>query len=279
MQPASWKAWATEPRLHGMQIHLASAQQETLANFLALFTIMSTQPTHCLELVPGIPAYIGNVDACKYGVGGTWLSGSKTIAPIVWRFRWPPEVVEAFDDGLLTINDLEMAGILMHYILLEMLVPLWHIHVAIWCDNTSAVAWTAKLSSMCSTMGQQLARALALQICANQSSPLAPLSIPSRLNGLADIPSRSFVATGEPGNYNWSDATFYTNFNSCYCCQCSSDRRWKRRYLPSIMSCSCTKVCCCSRAVDSLVVGITKAGKSWRIFLLVLLARKPLAPI
>ena len=94
------------------------------------------------------------------GSGGVWLSGSKTIAPLVWRFQWPPEIVALFDAGKLTINDLEMAGILLHYMLLEMLVDLLHVHVAIWCDSTSAVSWTAKMSSLKSLVGQQLTRAL-----------------------------------------------------------------------------------------------------------------------
>ena len=138
---------------------------------------MSSQPTHCKELIPSIPAFIGNMDSCKFSVGGTWIVGSSRLAPLIWRYKWPPEIVAALEDQSITINDLEMAGILLHYIMLEMLVCLWLVHITIWCNNTSAVMWTAKLSSLCSKIGHQLTRALALCLCANQSSPLAPLSI------------------------------------------------------------------------------------------------------
>ena len=39
------------------------------------------------------------------------------------------------------------------------------------------------------------------------------MSIKGILNGMADVPSRSYVATGEPGNYCWDDITFLTQFN------------------------------------------------------------------
>jgi len=74
-----------------VQIHANSAQSQALVDFRALFTIMSSRPTHCKELIPGLPAFIGNVDACKWGVGGTWIAGNSLLAPIVWRLKWPPK--------------------------------------------------------------------------------------------------------------------------------------------------------------------------------------------
>jgi hypothetical protein len=37
-----------------------------------------------------------------------------------------------------------MAGMLIHYLVLEHLVSLKHVHVAAWCDNTPKVSWTNK---------------------------------------------------------------------------------------------------------------------------------------
>ena len=96
-----------------VQIHAKSAQSQALMDFRTLFTIMSSRPTHCKELIPGLPAFIGNVDACKWGIGGTWITGNSLLAPIVWHFKWPPKVIAALEAKLITINDLEMAGILL----------------------------------------------------------------------------------------------------------------------------------------------------------------------
>jgi hypothetical protein len=179
-----------------------------------LFMVMSKCPIQCCQLVPGTPAYIGFCDACKYGAGGVWLSGTHTIRPVVWRTKWPPDVIALFEEGKITINDLEMAGMLLSYLLLEQLVDLKHTHTAAWCDNTSTVSWTSRMSSSKSTVGQQLTRALALRMCATESSPLAPLSIAGSDNDMADLASRSFRRTGTSGNYDLSDADFLTKFNS-----------------------------------------------------------------
>ena len=112
------------------------------------------------------------------------------------------------------INNLKMAGIILHYMILEIIVDLRHKRLGVWCDNTLSVSWTAKLNSKVSVVGQQLTQALAMRVCANDSSPLAPLSIPGELNQLGDVPSRSFRATGKPGNYEWDDRTFLTEFNA-----------------------------------------------------------------
>ena len=197
-----------------VQIHPQSQQQHAIRDLRTLFTVMSKRPTQCCQLVPGMPAYIGYCDACKYGAGGIWLSGSRNIRPIVWRIRWPPDIVELQAQGKLTINDLEMAGLLLQYLLLEQLVDIKHTHTAAWCDNTSAVSWTRRMSSNVSTIGQQLTRALALRMCANESSHLAPLSIAGVDNDLADLASRSFKQTGTKGNYDLNDSDFLTKFNS-----------------------------------------------------------------
>ena len=200
-----------------VQFHPNSAQLNALKDLRTMFKLLSEHPVHCSQLVPQNPHYIGYCDACKHGAGGVWMSGTKTIRPIVWRIKWPPDIVKLTEkrpeEGGLTINDLEMAGVLIQNLILENLVPMKHTHAATWCDNTSAVAWTGRLNSSKSRVGQQLTRALALQMIINQSSHLAAMSIPGKDNDLADLASRSFKQTGVQGNYNLSDEAFLTKFN------------------------------------------------------------------
>ena len=195
-------------------IHKGSAQYHALSDLQTIFKVLGASPVKCARLIPGTPAYIGYCDACKFGAGGVWLSGLNNLHPIVWRIQWPPDIVARISSGALTINDTEMAGVLLQYLLLEQLVDMHHIHTAVWCDNTSAVSWTLRMSSKTSSIGQQLTRALTLRMMMNHSSHLAALSIAGIDNDLADLASRSFKKTGVKGNYALSDSAFSAKFNS-----------------------------------------------------------------
>ena len=175
---------------------------------------MNKTPTKCTQLVPGQPSYIGFSDACKYGAGGCWLSGTKTIRPLVWRVKWPPEVVAEYVATNITINDLEMAGLLLAYMVLEQVVDMPDTHVGLWADNTCCVSWTARMNSGTSKVGQQLTRALAFRFCDNKASPLVPMHIAGKDNPLGDLPSRSFKARREAGNFELDDVQFLTKFNT-----------------------------------------------------------------
>ena len=199
-----------------IQIHQGSAQFSALSDLRTFFKLLGDHPVHCEQLIPGQPSYLGYCDACKYGAGGVWISGIHSLHPLVWRVRWPPAIVQRVTSGAVTINDLEMAGLLLQYLLLEQLVPMLHLHTAVWCDNTSAVAWTVKMSSNKSSIGQQLTRALASRMIINRSSHLAALSIAGIDNPMADLASRSFKRTGVKGNYDLDDTNFFARFNSDY---------------------------------------------------------------
>jgi hypothetical protein len=197
-----------------VRIHRNSAQARALQDIQTFIKLVGKNPVHCQQLVPGQPAYLGYCDACKFGAGGIWISGITNLHPIVWRVQWPQNIVNGVAAGTITINDLEMAGIVLQYLLLEQLVDMEHLHLAIWCDNTSAVAWTTKMSSSKSIIGQQLTRALAARMITNKSSHVAAISIAGTDNTMADLASRSFKNTGAQGNYNLTDVAFFKKFNS-----------------------------------------------------------------
>jgi hypothetical protein len=197
-----------------IKIHEGSPQFGALSDLRTFFKILGDNPVHCQQLIPGNPSFLGYTDACKYGSGGAWISGLQDIRPIVWHVKWPPDIVARVSSNDVTINDLEMADVLLEYLLLEQIVPMEHLQTAVWCDNTSAVAWTVKMSSSKSTIGQQLTRALACRMIINRSSHLAALSIAGIDNPMADLASRSFKKTGVHGNYELTDAAFLTKFNS-----------------------------------------------------------------
>jgi hypothetical protein len=197
-----------------VQIHPRSSQHCALSDLQTFFKLLGNNPVQCQQLIPGKPAFLGYCNACKYGGGGVWLSGIQNLHPLVWRVKWPQDIVDLVSSKLVTINDLEMAGLLLQYLLLEQLVPMKHLQTAVWCDNTSAVSWTTKMSSSKSLIGQQLTRALACRMIVNRSSHLAALSIAGIDNPMADLASRSFKKTGVHGNYALTDSDFLTRFNS-----------------------------------------------------------------
>ena len=190
---------------------------QALIDWCILIQRISSRPTSVKELTPGLPWFIGYVDASKFGVGGVWIPGSFYIKPTVWRILWPADIQKALvsaqnKDGTISISDLEMAGVLLAWLVLENICPtnLQHSHVGIFCDNTPAVAWATRLASSKSKIGGHLCRALALRQHVHRSSPLLTVSIAGVNNDMADVASRAAKNTAA----NISQSNFLALFKS-----------------------------------------------------------------
>lgn len=169
----------------------------SLRNFHTLIKMIGHQPTICCELIPNMPNYIGYCDASKLGVGGAWLPGRRSLAPVVWRLKFPPDIQAevisfANPNRPITNSDLEMVGLLAQFLVLEHVAPMKLAHAAAWCNNTPTVSWANKLSSSKSMIAARLTQALAMQLHTNQASPLTTWSIAGVLNKMADMASRLF---------------------------------------------------------------------------------------
>ena len=196
--------------------------KEALGDFRVLLKSAAKEPTHVNELVPGTPAFVGYCDACRMGAGGVWLLGTKVVAPIVWRVEWPDDIKAALvtrenPSGTISVSDLEMAGLLLHYLVLEHVVDLCHEHVGAFCDNTPTVSWAAKLASKRSRIAGRLLRALALRQRVQRSSPLITVSIAGVDNDMADASSRSFGGGGSAwAEAGLTDDAFLLRFNAAF---------------------------------------------------------------
>ena len=179
-----------------------------------------TTPTRCRNLITAWPDYIGIKDASRHGVGGIIIGENKSMPPTVFRFRWPHDiscnVVSASNpEGTLTNSDLEMAGLLLLWLVMEHVCPsLKDAHVALFSDNSPTVHWVQRLAAKHSRVAMQLIRALALRLQIQQSSPLTPLHIEGKRNAMTDIPSRSFGSV--PGWHCKTDGDFSHMFNSLF---------------------------------------------------------------
>ena len=176
-------------------IKITKPIKQALRDWKTLLHRVTKNPTSVRQLVEDDPNYLGWCDACKYGAGGIWIGGSDKLPYVVWRITFPNDVQQRLKTkdnpkGDLSINDLEMAGVLLQWLVLEQITTdLKFKHTSIFCDNTSSVAWTNKLSAT-SVPGAFLIRALALRQHIKQASPLVCFNIEGEFNRFADIASR-----------------------------------------------------------------------------------------
>ena len=102
--------------------------KQCLTDWQTLIKNIGSRPTSVLELVPRDPNYIGYVDASCTVVEGVWTSGVSTIQPTVWRIEWPAKIQAELVSRTNpreknSINDLETAGKLLAWLVLEKLHP------------------------------------------------------------------------------------------------------------------------------------------------------------
>ena len=153
----------------------------------------SDSPTRCRELVGGWPDYVGVCDALSHGVGGVIFGENEACIPTVFRWEWPKEVKNLYHKKAITNSDLEMAGLLLLWLVMEYVcMPLREKRVALFSDNSPTVGWVQRLATRGSMVSAQLIRALALQLKLTGTCPITPLHIAGEENSMTDIPSRSF---------------------------------------------------------------------------------------
>ena len=79
----------------------------------------SDSPIRCCELVGGWPDYIGMCNALSHGVGDVVFGKNKACIPTVFWWEWPPANKKMYHDKKITNLDLEMAGLLFLWLVME----------------------------------------------------------------------------------------------------------------------------------------------------------------
>lgn len=218
--------------LHGDPpwIKLTQVIKTTLRDWKAFIRSLAREPTHVTFLVPRKPNYIQYTDACGLGAGGVIVGHTDEFHPIVWQYEWPPEIRAALitdknPNGTLTINDLELAGMLLGWLVLEIaLTDLAYKHVGMFCDNTSAVSWAKKQHTSKSIPAARLLRFMALRQRARKAASILPAHIAGVDNDLADVSSRAF----KTGKFFVAHKQLRAYFNHHYPLQ---GRSWREFYL------------------------------------------------
>ena len=160
----------------------------------------------------GWPHYIGVKDSSSHGIGGIIMGEGKACIPTLFRIACPEDIKELFHKGDITNSDLEMAGLLMIWLVIEEVFPkLRAAHVALFSDNLPTIGWEKCLAARGSLVAMQLVRALTLRLKKAGASPLTSFHISGEENFMTDIPSRSFGS-----NISWfckNDTDLRKHFN------------------------------------------------------------------
>lgn len=106
-----------------------------LKEWLHIIKLIGAKPVECKRLVLHPATYQGFVDASHWGVGGVWFGRSKPLPPIVWFLQWQSHLVQHFitnknPSGSITISELELAGVLLHWLVLEAAISQEELHFA-----------------------------------------------------------------------------------------------------------------------------------------------------
>jgi hypothetical protein len=195
-----------------------SEARAALLDLRHLILTLASRPTHVSELVEYEPELAGTCDASATGAGGVWVGYN--VQPSVWRMEWPDDVVDLYRTGKLTNSDLEMAAVLLQYLVAEQLRPMDRCHTAIWSDNSPATSWSTKMADKATTpIAGQLLRALAMRQRTTRSALPTVAHYAGSRNLLADTASRSFVKFhygNQRGTPSQCDTQFLTSFNSVF---------------------------------------------------------------
>jgi hypothetical protein len=204
------QAMAGDPKYIKIDKYIKTALQD----WRTIIHYLKHNPTSVKQLVADIPDIVQYSDACKLGAGGVITPGLQPFPHTVWQIQWPQYIQERLvtDDnpkGDISMNDLELAGIVLNFLALETMQPdLQNTHIGAYCDNTSAVSWATKLRTSKSIPAARLLRMLGLRILASKTSSLTTLNIPGEENKMADLSSRAFKH-GESFNTISSLSSFF----------------------------------------------------------------------
>jgi hypothetical protein len=122
----------------------------------------TVEPMQCCQLVSGWPNFIGIKDALSHGVGGVILGKLSTCPHTVFCFAWPDDIQESLvspsnRNGTISNSDLEMAGLLLLFVIMEQVCGrLVKKRTTLFSDNSSPVSWVERLASKHSRIAAHL---------------------------------------------------------------------------------------------------------------------------
>ena len=91
------------------------------------------------------------------------MGEGKAFIPTLFRLAWPEDIKELFHKGGIKNSDLEMAGLLILWLVMEEVCPkLRAAQVLLFSDNSPTIGWLKRLAARGLLVAMQLVRALTL---------------------------------------------------------------------------------------------------------------------
>jgi hypothetical protein len=129
---------------------LSTAIHDQLNDIRWISSDLGTQPTRWAEAVDSSPTFLGMVDACGVGMGGTWISPNPKLNPLLWCEPFSPTISAQLMSssnkmGTLTNSDLEQTALVCHADVLASKYDVREHTISTLSDNTAAVPRTTRL--------------------------------------------------------------------------------------------------------------------------------------
>jgi hypothetical protein len=181
----------------GSRVCLSPLIRAALSDWSHLASTIADHPIPITTLVPRAPHFVGSVDASKSGVGGFWLptcfgTGKPSAFHLPFHSTLSNRLVSVDNpNGILTINDFELAALTLATALVAHYSTTPHASLWLGNDNSSAVSWTRRGSTSTTGPNAHLLRWLA-QIARQHDVCLKYILVPGDTNTIADFCSRSF---------------------------------------------------------------------------------------
>ena len=122
--------------------------RQAISDCRTLLREATKAPTNYRELVLGESEFVRVNDASIKGVGGIIIGDKATCVPTVFRLPWPDDIkqhvwkTKSGKGGTLTNSDLEMAGLLLLFLVMEEVCQFQPgTHMALFSDNSPTVHW------------------------------------------------------------------------------------------------------------------------------------------
>jgi hypothetical protein len=212
--------WILRVRPQTVYLHRNPRVLTAVEGCRSLLRESAREPTNCRELICGWPDFVGIVNASSYGVGGVIFGEMSPCTPTIFRWQWPEDIrtsIITIDNpgGIITNNDLELAGLLMLWLTMEEVCsPLHEKCVTLFNNNSPTIGWVTRLASRRLLVAEHLIQALALRLKFQRACPLTPIYIKEKRNTISDILSQSFGST--PAWQCNTDAALLTLFNPMF---------------------------------------------------------------
>ena len=178
-------------------ITISAYLHQTLMDWKSIIQYLKRTPRSVLQLVTDYSTYMGYYDACKYGMGGTWLAGTKSLEPTVWQVPIPENIQNRLcthtnKKGDITMNDLDLAAEVLSFLVLEHITQslkfahvnfLWrHVSCVMGIKTTHQQVYSSSTSPP----------HIGIRIHHTQAPSLTPISIAGEENKMVDVSSRAF---------------------------------------------------------------------------------------